>query len=70
MGNAVYRDLIQASVMVNVEYLCLAVPNSYKFKTGERNSISHDYANTKNLADALYGHSRLSLPYKLIIIGY
>jgi hypothetical protein len=70
MGNAVYRDLIQASVMVNVEYLCLAVPNSYKYKTVGRNSICHDYDNTKNLADALYIHSRLTLPYKLIIIGY
>jgi len=70
MGNAVYRDLIQASVMVNVDYLCLAVPNSYKYKTGGRNSISHDYDNSKNLAEALYGHSRLSLPYNLIIIGY
>lgn len=70
MGNAVYRDLIQASVMVKVEYLCLAVPNSYKYKTTGRDSISHDYENSKNLADALYGHSRLTLPYKLIIIGY
>jgi hypothetical protein len=70
MGNAVYRDLIQASVMVNVEYLCLAVPNSYKYQTAGKGSISRDYENTKNLAEALYGHSRLTLPYKLIIIGY
>ncbi len=70
MGNAVYRDLIQASVMVQVEYLCLAVPISYKFKAIGRDSISHDYDNTMKLAEALYGHSRLSLPYRLIIIGY
>jgi len=70
MGNAVYRDLIQASVMVRVEYLCLAVPISYKYKDIGRVSISHDYDNTRNLAEALYGHSRLALPYKLIIIGY
>lgn len=70
MGNAVYRDLIQASVMVQVEYLCLAVPNSYKYLTSGRSSISRDYENTKNLAEALYGHSRLNLPYKLIVIGY
>ena len=30
-GNAVYRDLIQAIVMVEVDYLCLAVPNTYKY---------------------------------------
>src|SRR5215217_7900285 len=28
MGNAVYRDLIQAAVMVGVQHLCLAVSNS------------------------------------------
>src|SRR5215470_3761589 len=30
MGNAVYRDLIQAMVMVQVDQLCLAVPNEYR----------------------------------------
>ena len=70
MGNAVYRDLIQASVMVNVEYLILAVPLSYKYFTGGRNAISTDYANTCSLASALYGHTRLHLPYRLIVIGY
>ena len=28
MGNAVYRDLIQALVMVDMEYLFLAVPQT------------------------------------------
>ncbi len=32
MGNAVYRDLIQAMVMVHVDHLCLAVPNRYKYR--------------------------------------
>jgi hypothetical protein len=31
MGNAVYRDLIQACVMVDVDHLCLAVSNAYKY---------------------------------------
>jgi hypothetical protein len=34
MGNAVYRDLVQAAVMVGVEYLCLAVSNVYSCFTG------------------------------------
>jgi hypothetical protein len=70
MGNAVYRDLIQTSVMVNVDHLCLAVPNAYKYKTGGRETFSKDYENTRDLADALYGHTRLTLPYRLIVIGY
>ena len=31
MGNAVYRDLVQALIMVNVEHLVLAVANPYKY---------------------------------------
>ena len=70
MGNAVYRDLIQASVMVGVDFLCLAVPNSYKFNSSGRSTISRDYENTRDLADAVYGHSRVKLPYRLVVIGY
>lgn len=70
MGNAVYRDLIQALVMVEVEYLILAVPNAYKYNSKKRIVVSNDYDNTINLADALYGHSRFKLPYKLVVIGY
>ena len=70
MGNAVYRDLIQASVMVEVDYLCLAVPNTYRFLSAGKEASSKDYVNTKQLAEALFGHSRLQLPYRLIVIGY
>jgi hypothetical protein len=70
MGNAVYRDLIQAMVMVQVDYLLLAVPNEYKYLSGGRPTSSNDYFNTRNLADALYGHSRFRLPYNLAVIGY
>ena len=30
MANAVYRDLVQATVMVDVDHLVLAVPNGYR----------------------------------------
>ncbi len=70
MGNAVYRDLIQTAVMVQVEHLVLAVPNHYKYKAQGKNLISKDYQNTVALADALYGHSRLRMPYHLIVLGY
>lgn len=70
MGNAVYRDLIQALVMVQVEHLILAVPNGYRYKTGGRTAVSADFKNTCAVADALYGHSRIKLPYGLTVIGY
>ena len=70
MGNAVYRDLIQAMVMVEVDHLCLAVPNQYKFRSGGKVSTSSDYKNTVAVADSLYGHSRVQIPYGLTVIGY
>ncbi len=70
MGNAVYRDLIQALVMVNLDHLFLAVPNAYRYKTNDRDTISNDYANTVAVADALYGHSRVKMPFGLCVIGY
>lgn len=70
MGNAVYRDLIQAAVMVGIDVLVLAVPNTYKYMSGGRASASRDYDNTVAVADALYGHSRIHMPYRLAVIGY
>lgn len=70
MGNAVYRDLIQAMAMVNVDWLCLAVPNQYKYNSDGKQTISNDYANAKDLAEALFGHSRVKIPYGLLLIGY
>lgn len=65
-GNAIYRDLIQAMVMVDLDVLCLAVPNVYRYGSTQ----THDYRTTTNVADALFGHSRLTMPYRLIVIGY
>jgi len=70
MGNAVYRDLVQALVMVQVDHLILAVPNSYKYMSGGKPALSTDYANTIAVADALYGHTRMKLPYGLTVLGY
>ena len=70
MGNAVYRDLIQAMVMVEVDYLILAVSNSYKYKSSGRQLVSRDYDHTFSVADTLFSHNRVSLPYSLMLVGY
>ena len=70
MGNAVYRDLIQALVMVQLDHLVLAVPQAYKYVTAGRATISKDYENTVAVADALYGHSRIQMPFTLVVLGY
>lgn len=69
-GNAIYRDLIQALVMVQVDYLILAVPNQYRYNLKTRVVSSPDYDNTISVADALFGHNRIRFPYNLAIIGY
>ena len=70
MGNAVYRDLVLACVIVQVKYLILAVPNTYKYRISGRPVASQDYDRTVALAEALYGHTRIRLPYNLILVGY
>lgn len=70
MGNAVYRDLIQAMVMVDLSHLILAVPLGYKYQSGGKPVVSNDYANTISVADALFSHSRIVMPYGLTVIGY
>lgn len=70
MGNAVYRDLVQGLVMVQVDTLVLAVPNAYKYQSGGGTVSSADYANTITVADTLYGHTRVRLPYGLLVVGY
>ncbi len=70
MGNAVYRDLIQAMVMVDVDVLALAVPIAYKFNNSGKQTISNDFENTLAVVSAVYGHSRVKIPYGLLLIGY
>lgn len=70
MGNAIYRDLIQALVMVQVGVLILAVPNTYKYRSSGRPIVSYDYEKTISVAETLYGHSRFQFPYELMVVGY
>lgn len=70
MGNAVYRNLVQALVMVDMEHLILAVPQLYRYKTSGHATLSRDYENTVAVADALYAHSRVEMPFRLCVIGY
>jgi hypothetical protein len=70
MGNAVYRDFVLAMVMVQVDHFVLAVPNEYKYYNKGKRTTSADYAKTEVIADMLYAHSRVNLPYKLTLIGY
>jgi hypothetical protein len=69
MGNAVYRDLIQGSLMVDARFLVLAVPVEYRYGTTPTKEPS--YAKTYSVVEAIYGSPRLKLPFEgLLLIGY
>jgi hypothetical protein len=70
LGNAIFRDLFQAIVMVDISHLCLAIPNIYKYKSGGKQMSSRYYDKAITIADTLYGHDRAQIPYGLTIIGY
>ena len=70
LGNAIFRDLFQAMVMTDVDHLCLGIPNVYKHKSGGRSVIVKYYEKAVSIASALYGHTRVTMPYGLTVIGY
>jgi hypothetical protein len=70
-GNAVYRDLIQTSLLVDAKYLVLAVQTSYRHKSGGKDIAVQSYRDTMNLLDAIYASNRLDLPLAgILLVGY
>jgi hypothetical protein len=71
MGNAVYRDIIQTSLLVDARFFALAVMNTYRFKTGGKVTTTRSYRDTTNLLEAIYASTRLALPFDgVLLIGY
>ena len=70
-GNAIYRDLIQTSLLIDAQFLALAVLIEYRFKSGPKTIASPDYRKTISVLDAIYASDRLRLPLDgVLIIGY
>jgi hypothetical protein len=68
-GNAVYRDLIRASLLLDARFLVLMLPLAYS-PPSVRQPIPA-YANTQGLMDAIYASQRLQLPFEgVLLIGY
>jgi hypothetical protein len=66
-GNADYRDLIRTSLIVDAEYLVLAMMLEYK--TGQ--TTMRSYERTRDQIDAIYASDRLKLPFKgILLVGY
>jgi hypothetical protein len=70
-GNAIYRDVIQTSLLIDARFLALAVLIEYRFKSGNKTIGSPDYRKTISLLDAIYASDRLRLPLDgVLIVGY
>lgn len=64
------EDLVEPLLVSNVDTLCLAVPCAEEQGTGKERRRASEYERTCNLAEAVYGHTRITLPQRLLIIGY
>lgn len=70
-NNQYLKDIFQACMMYEVEYLVLAVLNEYHYKVNGNEKISYDYNFVKTSLETLYINSRLVLPLKgILLIGY
>ena len=71
MGNAIYRDIVQMSLLVDVDYAVVAVPLSYHYKSSGRDAVAPSYRDCRSILEAIYGGRRLELPFKgFLLIGY
>jgi hypothetical protein len=70
-GNAEYRDLVRTSLILDANFLVLAQPLAYRFKSSTREGTEYAYLNTVNLLEAIYASQRLRLPFEgLLLVGY
>jgi hypothetical protein len=68
-GNAVYRDLIRASLLLDARYLALLVPVAYSPQSAKKPIPA--YRNTRNLLESIYASQRLRLPFDgVMLLGY
>jgi hypothetical protein len=66
-GNADYRDLIRTSLIVDADYLILAMMLEYRSGKMTKRSYEH----TREQIDAIYASDRLKLPFEgVLLIGY
>lgn len=70
-GNAVYRDLVRASLIVDARYFVLAVLQQYRRMSSGRPIIVSSFRDAKNQLDAIYASGRLGLPFEgVLLVGY
>ena len=73
-NNQFLKDLFEACVIDDVKYLCIAVPNQYKFKSKGKNMCKNVFDIVCEFIDVFYTcekNGRLNIPLNgILIIGY
>lgn len=70
-GNAVYRDLVRTSLIVDARFLVLGVMSQYRHQSGCREVVVRSYQDAKDQLDAIYASQRLRLPFEgVLLFGY
>jgi hypothetical protein len=71
LSNAIYRDLIRASLIVGVRFLALGVMLEYRSRSGGKVVTTRSFDATRNQLDAIYASRRLQLPFEgVLLFGY
>jgi hypothetical protein len=63
-------EFVEPLLVVDMDTLCLAVPNTARVHAGAGAPSAASFDGTRELAESVYGHSRVPLPYRLLLIGY
>jgi hypothetical protein len=72
-GNALYRDLIRASLIVNAKFLVIGMMQTYRHQNIKKQTTVavEGYVEAKRAVDAVYASGRLQLPFEgLLLFGY
>lgn len=70
-GNAVYRDLVRASLIVEARFLVLGVMNEYRHQNAGKPVVVRSYRDSRDQLDAIYASERLCLPFEgVLLFGY
>lgn len=70
-GNAVYRDIIRTSLILDVRYLALLLPVAYRHQSGGREVVVPAFKDARDQVDAIYASQRLRLPFDgVLLVGY
>jgi len=70
-GNATYRDIIRASLILDARYFALLVPIAYRHQSGAREVTVRAYSDARAQLHAIYASQRLQLPFAgVLLIGY